>query len=653
MSEEPILPSMARVYAALLGEPAAYAADRAAVDRVANAEPLVFACAREGREFTCRAVAWAAQQDITQFLDLGAGPPLTLSPNLHEIIAARQPAARIIYADIDAWVTGALTDATAGLENVAVITADAGNPARTLSAAAAVGYDPGKPVCLILSLVLHFYPPQHAGLIVAGYARLVAPGSYIVVAIGRADGPAATAMPQAYTANRTYNASREEVAEWLRGLEIVSPGLADARAWRPGALAPGFTPRGAEIWCGVARTPQTAGVQEDQRGDPEETTTAPPRGGWEYLDELLDLIAGQWPRIVLRHVPAESPGARPSQLLAGINAVVAGRLQQKRLHECLAALVARGLVTRQARSKATYYQLTDRGSAVLAALRQVAIAATEPRRGSGTAGVPQFRNGPGRNGVASMTRVADAWLGGKDNYAADREAARDVSQMLPVAAATVAARQDFHRRAVRWGSQEGLRQFLDIGTGIPAPGGTDPVSSSAVAGSRVLWVGNDPVALMHARATLDSAGDVAGDVAIEVGDADPGDPGAILAVAASLLDLRQPVMLILGRILLHIPDEEDPWAYTQALTQALAPGSAVIVSNPASDTSRAGPSAMNLLNQRLSSPVTFRSCAQVARFTEGLTVVSPGVVSYPHWRPDPGTDVSVPAAGWGAVAWIP
>jgi len=250
--------------------------------------------------------------------------------------------------------------------------------------------------------------------------------------------------------------------------------------------------------------------------------------------------------------------------------------------------------------------------------------------------------------VAHPARVYDYWLGGKDNFAADREAGDQVLQAKPEIWQNVRANRAFLGRCVRFlAAEAGIRQFLDIGTGIPSAGNTHEVAIAVDPGCRVVYVDNDLMVLRHAQALLTSA---KGRVAYL--DMDARDTSKILSAAAGTLDFSQPVAVMLIAILQLIPDGDDPWALVADLMAATVPGSFLAITHPASDiVPEAAARASQAYSQNVSQQ-TRRGRDQVARFFAGLDLVSPGLVQSPDWRPDPG-DPLAPTSGYGAVARKP
>ena len=249
--------------------------------------------------------------------------------------------------------------------------------------------------------------------------------------------------------------------------------------------------------------------------------------------------------------------------------------------------------------------------------------------------------------VAHVARVYDYWLGGKDNFAADRAAGEQAIQAYPDIVYSVRANRAFLARTVRYlAGEAGIRQFLDIGTGIPTANNTHEVAQDVAPGSNVVYVDNDPVVLTHARALL---------VGGELGhthyiDADLRDTGRILAEAAQTLDFSRPVAIMLMAILQHIDEAEDPYAIVDSLLAAVPPGSYLAISHPAADIETEAMAQMaERLNKLMAEKVTFRARPQVARFFEGLDLVEPGMVRVQEWRPASEIEAKSPAALWGGV----
>jgi hypothetical protein len=236
----------------------------------------------------------------------------------------------------------------------------------------------------------------------------------------------------------------------------------------------------------------------------------------------------------------------------------------------------------------------------------------------------------------SLANVARAWnymVGGKDNFEADRAAARALMEAAPVIRTAAPASRAFLGRAVRYlAGQAGIRQFLDIGTGLPTAGSTHEIAQSVAPACRVVYVDNDPVVLAHARALLTSA---PGGATSYI-DADARDPGLILAGAGAVLDFSEPAAIIMIDLLNFIEDDGAAASTVSVLTGAVPPGSYLVIMHPASDLDPALAEAERLWNQLAAQRVRLRSRAEVAGFLAGLELVEPGLVTVPQWRPDPG-----------------
>jgi S-adenosyl methyltransferase len=233
--------------------------------------------------------------------------------------------------------------------------------------------------------------------------------------------------------------------------------------------------------------------------------------------------------------------------------------------------------------------------------------------------------------VAHPARVYAYWIGGKDHYQADRKAAEEVIRMRPQVVTGARANRAFLARVVRYlAANCGVRQFLDIGTGLPAPENTHQVAQGVDPACRAVYVDNDPVVLTHARALLTSTPEGQCDYL----DADVRDTATILARAARTLDLAQPVAILLLAILHFVPDADDPGAIVAALAGGLAPGSYLAVSHLTADFAPGQVAAATAAYNSLASvPVTPRSHTQVSGLLGGLPLVAPGVVPVTEWRP--------------------
>jgi hypothetical protein len=253
--------------------------------------------------------------------------------------------------------------------------------------------------------------------------------------------------------------------------------------------------------------------------------------------------------------------------------------------------------------------------------------------------------------IAHPARVYDYWLGGKDNFAADREAAERVLAVTPGLRFRVRANRAFLARAVRYlAGEAGIRQFLDIGTGIPSADNTHQVAQAVAPGSRIVYVDNDPIVATHARTLLASGPEGS----TQYIDGDVRDPAAIVRAAASTLDFTQPTALMLLGIMHLVQDSEEPYRITAELMAALPSGSYLAISHPASDIHPGQAEAQKRYNERVSTPQTLRTRDQVSRFFDQLDLVPPGLVYVHTWHPDSGDISSADAvSAYGGVARKP
>jgi hypothetical protein len=253
--------------------------------------------------------------------------------------------------------------------------------------------------------------------------------------------------------------------------------------------------------------------------------------------------------------------------------------------------------------------------------------------------------------VAHPARVYDYWLGGKDNFAVDREAGDRVLSVTPGLRERVRASRAFLVRAVRYlAAEAGIRQFLDLGTGIPAANNTHEVAQAVAPDARIVYVDNDPIVLSHARALL--AGGPAG--SIQYIDGDVRDLASIVHEAGRTLDFTRPTAVLLLGILHLIQDSEAPYELVARLMDAVPSGSYLAISHPASDIHPGQAEAQRRYNERVSTPQTLRTRAEVSRFFDGLDLVPPGLVYVHTWRPGPG-DIVPPdgVSAYGGVARKP
>jgi SAM-dependent methyltransferase len=230
----------------------------------------------------------------------------------------------------------------------------------------------------------------------------------------------------------------------------------------------------------------------------------------------------------------------------------------------------------------------------------------------------------------SIARVYDYLLGGSHNFAADRAAARGFLTRWPDAQLTMLANRAFLGRAVRYlAAEAGIGQFLDIGSGIPTMGNVHEIAQQAAPGSRVVYVDNDPVAVLHSQAILARNDQVA---AIQ---ADLRQPRQILdhPELRGLLDLSRPVALLLVAVLHFLPDADGPAGLVAELCDALAPGSHIVISHGTTDSQPAHVAEAMRQYAQTTAPFRPRSHAEVLAFFDGFTLIPPGLVPVPRWRP--------------------
>jgi hypothetical protein len=235
------------------------------------------------------------------------------------------------------------------------------------------------------------------------------------------------------------------------------------------------------------------------------------------------------------------------------------------------------------------------------------------------------------SGLPNTARVYNAWLGGKDNFHVDRQAAKRVERCRPEVVAGARANRAFLARVVRYlAAERGVRQFLDVGPGLPAPGNTHEVAQGIDPRCQVVYVDNDPMVLAHARVLLTSAPEGRCGYA----EADVRSPAVILRQAEKTLDLTQPAAILLVAVLHFVDDCDDPPGIVAALAGAMAPGSYVAVSHLTADRAPGQVTAgVAAYNSMVPAGITARTHAQVTALLGGLPLVPPGVVPVAEWRP--------------------
>jgi hypothetical protein len=229
-------------------------------------------------------------------------------------------------------------------------------------------------------------------------------------------------------------------------------------------------------------------------------------------------------------------------------------------------------------------------------------------------------------------RVWNYWLGGKDCYQVDRELGDKVARLVPGIVESARADRDFLNRAVHHlGEQKGIRQYLDIGTGLPTMENTHEVAQRIAPESRIVYVDHDPMVLSHARALLTSAPEGATDYI----DADLREPEKILAAAAKTLDFDKPIALMLLAVVHLIVDDDEAYGLVRRLMAALPPGSHLVLTHACTDapTTRTAVQAYN--ESAIPTEIKGRSKSEIAAFFENLTLIPPGIVPCPDWHPTP------------------
>lgn len=235
MGSDPIVPfdvrkpNVARAYDYLLGGKDNFAADRDLAAKMLEIYPLAGVLARENRSFLAWAVDYASRQGTAQFIDVGSGMPT--SPNTHEVACQVNPAARVVYVDNDPVVISHATALLADSGNVAAMPGDVRYPDAILASAGPV-IDLSRPTCVILAMILHFFDPAEAAGIVAGFARALAPGSFLVISVGvNSDAGLADQVTAEYSAGGLHVHDRGQIASYFTGFELAEPGLTEVQNW--------------------------------------------------------------------------------------------------------------------------------------------------------------------------------------------------------------------------------------------------------------------------------------------------------------------------------------------------------------------------------------------------------------------------------------
>jgi hypothetical protein len=238
--------------------------------------------------------------------------------------------------------------------------------------------------------------------------------------------------------------------------------------------------------------------------------------------------------------------------------------------------------------------------------------------------------------VPNVARIYDYLLGGKDNFEVDRVAAEAILKVVPTAALSARQNRAFLARVVTWVAAEaGVRQFLDIGSGLPTHDNAHQVAQRAAWNTKVLYVDADPLVVTHARALMTS--DIPGHT-VDVAQGNLLDPGEIIAQAQQFLDFTQPVAVLLVAVLQFVEDASDPWHVVKTLVDAVPPGSYLVMSHATADGFEGADSAAAVLQsvyaRSAAGGVTGRTRGEVLRFFDGLELVEPGLVDVARWHQD-------------------
>jgi hypothetical protein len=299
----------------------------------------------------------------------------------------------------------------------------------------------------------------------------------------------------------------------------------------------------------------------------------------------------------------------------------------------------------------THYWLTSSGHGILADVSKIGVSDLRwfPLVEEDPAAPPHFNTA-----VPSPARVWNYLIGGKDHFAVDREAGDAATQAMPAAPVIARYTRRFQASAVDRLLQRGVRQFLDIGTGLPVAGSVHEVAQQSAPESRVVYVDNDPMVLAHARALLTSSPQGTCDYI----DADLREPGKILAHASRTLDLARPVAVLLIAVLHFIPDDDDPWGIVTRLLDGITGDAYLIIGHGASDLNPAeGSEAARRYNERSPVPIMPRSRQEIARFFSGsgTQMLPPGLVPLGRWWPDRTEDGTQDSdmAGHVGIGWRP
>jgi DNA-binding HxlR family transcriptional regulator len=359
---------------------------------------------------------------------------------------------------------------------------------------------------------------------------------------------------------------------------------------------------------------------------------------WAQAAEFITLVKGTWKLDILWQLGGGAK-KRPGRMLAAINEANARRkppraLSRNIMWKTLEDMRNVGLIERASNGEAALYWLTEEGKQVLDTARRIAA---DPGAGDWRGQLTWPAGPPPVPGVdfhqrPSMARVWDSATGGHDNFAADRQVDDTLARIMPTLRATADCSRAFLPEATRELAGRQVRQFLDVGTGMPNADAVGEVAQAAAPESRVVYVDNDPQVVRHAQAELKSSPEGRCDYVL----GDLRDPGEILVRAGLTLDLDQPVGLILMMVLHFIGDSEDPWGLVRRLAAGIRGPVYLVIGHAASDHAPAvAQAAAAAYNELSDAEVTLRSKEQVARFFDaaGCQMLPPGLVSFPEWFP--------------------
>ncbi|MFJ2217798.1 SAM-dependent methyltransferase [Streptomyces sp. NPDC101062] len=251
--------------------------------------------------------------------------------------------------------------------------------------------------------------------------------------------------------------------------------------------------------------------------------------------------------------------------------------------------------------------------------------------------------------VPHSARIWGYWLGGKDHFPVDQQAGDEYREKFPLIEKFAQESRNFLRRAVTYLANEArIGQFLDVGAGLPTVNNTHEVAQRINPAARIVYVDHDPLVLLHVHALLSSTPQGA----TAYIEADMRDTDTVLTGAAETLDMTQPIALVISDVLGHIVDYDEALTLVRRLTDRLPPDSYLALSHANADSPEHA-AAQDAYNASGAIPYIFRAPEQIAGFFDGLELVKPGLVSWPHWRPDLSTGTVTERASWGAVARIP